>query len=143
MAVKPDHFARLGPLSRLRLASEILAGYARVRWLLRAQSATEAIAILRERARRGDEPRSQPIANAIVAWRLAHAVQVTLARLPRDATCLFRSMTLLALMERRGIRSKLVIGVQPRPFAAHAWVEFDGQAVLPVADPGYERLAEL
>jgi hypothetical protein len=41
--------------------------------------------------------------------------------------CLFRSFTLLALMERRNIDPKLVIGVRPQPFAAHASIELHGQ----------------
>jgi peroxiredoxin len=49
----------------------------------------------------------------------------------------------MCMLERRGISQVVVIAVRPRPFAAHAWVEVEGAAVLPDADPGYERLLEL
>ena len=49
----------------------------------------------------------------------------------------------MCMLERRGIPQRLVIAVRPQPFAAHAWVEVEGEAVLPDADPGYERISEL
>ncbi len=53
-----------------------------------------------------------------------------------------RSLVLTAMLARRGIPSSVVIGVRPEPeFAAHAWVESDGAAVLP---PGrYGRVVEV
>jgi hypothetical protein len=79
----------------------------------------------------------------LAAWRLAHATGRVLERLPSDSRCLFRSLTLMCMLERRGIAQTLVVAVRPRPFGAHAWVEVSGRAVLPDADPGYERLLEL
>jgi hypothetical protein len=63
--------------------------------------------------------------------------------LPTDSRCLFSSLTVMCMLDRRGIEQTVVIAVRPRPFSAHAWVEVDGKPVLPDGDPGYERLLEL
>ncbi len=140
--VSPAHLDRLGLVARMLLAVEILWAYARVRWLLRRADAERALELLRAGARRRS---SAPEADQalVTGWRLGHAVNRTLAPLPTDARCLNRALSLLVLLERRGIDSTLVLAVRPHPFAAHAWIEVQGQALLPVADPGYERLAEL
>ena len=59
------------------------------------------------------------------------------AHVPR-VTCLARSLTLCALLERRGERPALRFGV-PRddaqePFEAHAWVELDGEVLNDTVD---------
>lgn len=142
--VAPAHLDRLGPADRLRLAAEVLAAYVRVRRVLRHADAERAIVTLRSQARRrAGRNRPDPGLALVTGWRLGHAVNRTLGPLPSDSRCLARSLSLLTLLERRGIASKLVIAVRPQPFAAHAWVEVAGQALLPVADPGYERLTEL
>ena len=133
----------LGAAQRARLAVEIVAAYLRVRWTVRdGTDASTAVARLRDRARASpgtwDADRE-----VLVAWRLANAVIKTLEPLPADSRCLFRSLTLLTLMERRGMAPTLVIAVRPRPFRAHAWIEHAGHAVLPDADCGYERIVEL
>jgi hypothetical protein len=142
MPVSPNHIARLGLVDRSRLGAEILAAYARVRWLLHRQNPAEAVDSLRRHARR-HELSSDAGTDLVVGWRIAHAVNVTLRPLPTDVRCLFRSLTLLTLMERRDIHPKLIIGVRPEPFAAHAWIELHGQPLLAAADPDHERLAEL
>ena len=70
-------------------------------------------------------------------------MEKVLRRLPADSRCLFSSLTLMCMLERRGIGQVVVIAARPQPFGAHAWVEVEGEAVLPAADPGYERLLEL
>jgi hypothetical protein len=141
MPVSPAHISRLGPVQRTQLGAEILIAYIRVRWLLHSQSPEDAVATLRRSRRRHvGYDRDDEL---IIGWRLAHAVHVTLRPLPTDVRCLFRSLTLLSLMERRDIGTKLVIGVRPQPFAAHAWVELDGHPLMREADPDHERLAEL
>ena len=45
----------------------------------------------------------------------------------RRAWCLQRSATATCLLRWRGFPAELVIGVQPVPFAAHAWVEIQGE----------------
>lgn len=142
MPVSPAHIHRLGLPERTRLGAEILSGYVRVRWLLHTLEPAEAVPRLRRYARR------HPLAaetglDLVVGSRLAHAVNVTLAPLPTDVRCLFRSLTLLTIMERRDLHPKLIIGVKPKPFAAHAWVELRGQPLLPPGGSEYQRLAEL
>ena len=55
-----------------------------------------------------------------------------------------RSLVLTAVLERRGIASRFVIGVRGAgdDFLAHAWVEYDGLPLLPAGDD-FERLTEL
>lgn len=47
----------------------------------------------------------------------------------KQVFCLQRSAALAVLLRRHGIRGELVIGVQPFPFASHAWVEVAGQVI--------------
>jgi hypothetical protein len=55
-----------------------------------------------------------------------------------------QSLTLSALLARRGYASKLVIGVQAgEAFGAHAWVELDGRPLLPPGGEAFQRLVEL
>lgn len=142
MPVTPVDLARHRPLSRLRLVAEILAAYVRVRWTMRSSEPPEAVAKLRAHARR--HPLVTESTREIVAgWRLGQAVMKTLRPLPADSRCLMRSLTLLTIMERRSLSPTLVIAVKPQPFAAHAWIELHGQAILPAGEPGYERITEL
>ena len=144
--VTPINLDKLPPGPRLRLTAEVLSTYARVRWVMRDDDAERAVRRLRTDARGpvkspGSE-REQGL-ELLAAWRLAHATRRVLESLPSDSRCLFRSLTLMCLLERRGISQTLVVAVRPRPFGAHAWLEVSGEAVLPEADPGYERLLEL
>jgi hypothetical protein len=43
--------------------------------------------------------------------------------------CLDRSAALVCLLRSSGVTAELVIAAQRMPFAAHAWVEVQGQAV--------------
>jgi hypothetical protein len=64
--------------------------------------------------------------------------------LPTDSRCLIRSLVLMSLLEHRDTPCELVIGVQAEPvFAAHAWVECDGEALLPTGDGRYAPLTVL
>ena len=75
---------------------------------------------------------------------LAGAVERVLSVLPTDSPCLVNSCVLLALLERRGIASSLVIGVRAgTDFAAHAWIECEGEPQLPTGGGEYARLTEL
>jgi len=55
---------------------------------------------------------------------------------PFPSTCLTRSIVLSRLLRRRGLAAEIKIGVRRDevPFAAHAWVEVDGQPVTDAAD---------
>jgi hypothetical protein len=67
-----------------------------------------------------DAPRRADI--SAIVWAVAMAA----AFYPGRALCLERSLTLYYLLRRAGISATLRLGVQPHPFAAHAWVEREG-----------------
>ncbi len=141
--VTPSTIDELPLWGKAGLALEILGGYCRARWLMRREDGPTAVARLRRR-QRARVTRPVPEAAAPMAGaRLGHAVVRTLSPLPADSRCLFRSLTLTWLLERRGIESSLVLAVRTNPFGAHAWVEHRGQPLLPPGDSGYERLVEL
>lgn len=49
----------------------------------------------------------------------------------RNSTdCLPRSLALFVFLRERGINATHVIGLRPRPFVAHAWVEVEGAPAL-------------
>lgn len=142
MPVTPLDLTRHSPLSRLRLAGEIIAAYVRVRATMFRNEPAEAVRSLRSYAHR--HPISaDPDREILAGWRLARAVVRTLRPLPTDSRCLMRSLTLLTIMERRNLSPTLVIAVKPEPFEAHAWIELHGYALLPAAKPGFERITEL
>ena len=138
----PQSLDKLPLGDRVRLGSEVLGTYVRVRWTIRDGDAWRAVRQLRASVS-APAPALETDVQLVAAWRLAHIVTRVLRRLPSDSRCLFSSLTLMCMLERRGIEQTLVIAARPKPFAAHAWVEVDGQAMLPDADPGYERLMEL
>ena len=142
MPVTPVDLVPQSHARKLRLATEVVLAYVRVRFTMRTNEPAEAVSRLRAYARR------HPLAadretEVLAGWRLAQAVIKALRALPTDSRCLMRSLTLLTLMERRGLSPTLVIAVRPTPFAAHAWIELHGQALLPPCDPGFERITEL
>ena len=139
----PQDLDRLSPQAKLRLTLEVIGTYLRVRWLMRRDDAEAAVRSLRSHADGSPVEFDAEGKGVVVAWRLARATRRILFNLPGDSRCLFRSLTLMSMLERRGVSQRLVIAVRPRPFAAHAWIEVEGQAVLPDADPGYERLLEI
>jgi len=142
MPVTPVDLTHHPPATRLRLAVEIVIAYARVRSTMRTSEPAEAVTKLRAYARRhpieGDQDRE-----LLAGWRLGRAVTRTLRLLPTDSRCLMQSLTLLTMMERRSLSPSLVIAVKQQPFAAHAWIELHGQALLPDGGPEYERITEL
>ena len=55
-----------------------------------------------------------------------------------------QSLVLTRLLARRGVDSQLAIAVRPgESFAAHAWVEHDGEPLLPPQAPSFEQLVLL
>lgn len=125
--------------ARLLLAGEILVIYARAYRLMRVTSLPVALERLRSHPAPG---RSRGDAGErATALRVSRAARKTLERLPTDRRCLVRSLVVSGLLARRGIDAQLVLGVRPdgsQPFVAHAWVEHDGEPVMP--DAGYRRL---
>jgi hypothetical protein len=67
--------------------------------------------------------------DTMLTARTAHRVALAAAFYPRRALCLEQSLALYVLLRRRGVPAVLRLGVQPRPFYAHAWVEAFGQPV--------------
>jgi hypothetical protein len=58
-----------------------------------------------------------------------YAVALAAALYPGRALCLERSLTLLYVARSSGVPVTYHHGVQPLPFAAHAWVEYEGHVV--------------
>jgi transglutaminase superfamily protein len=134
-------YRRLSVRQKLLLATEILVAYTRVRWWLRRRGFEETLLALRA----GGPPFRSPDGDQLlVGIKLGRIVAKTLRILPTDTRCLVRSLVLVCLLARRGIASRLVIGVLPeRRFAAHAWVEFAGYPLLPAGAAVQGRLADL
>ena len=128
---------------KVRLAAEILFAYVRVHLLLRRSNVAETVKHLRN----GEtDPRPSAPSDLFTATRLGRAVHRFLGHMPYDSQCLVRSLVLTLLLERRGIPSRIVIGVRPgQRFMAHAWVEAGGVPMLPPGDAGkpFERVADL
>jgi hypothetical protein len=123
------------------LAGEIVAVYVRARWLMRRRDVPSTIEQLRGSSSTPGHVQAEQ--RLIVGQRLAWIVSRVLSLLPTDSRCLIRSITLSTLLGRRGIPSRVVIGVRADPaFAAHAWVEYDGHPLLPTGDE-YLRLHEV
>jgi hypothetical protein len=133
------------PLSlggKLRLSAEILLTYSCVRWWLWRHEFPDVIARLRRSGRAEVAGPSGDSAH-LSGLRLGRATTRTLRLLPMDSRCLVRSLVLTQLLERRGLRSSLVIAVRTEPnFAAHAWVEHAGEPLLHPGDAGFKRLVE-
>jgi hypothetical protein len=127
--------------TKARLAAEILAAYVKLRRRMGREQLPEVLAEIRDVAGPGDD---DPVRQLAVSLRLGRAVRRILGSLPADSTCLVESLVLVALLERRGVETSLVIGVEPGDdFRAHAWVEFMGEPLLPASQGVYERLTEL
>ncbi len=125
---------------RAPMLAETLLTYARTR---RRMARESDVRKLLAAARRGQTGQSAP-ESLREARRLAYAVSLTLAVLPNDPRCLVRSLVLIELLARREIAATLVIGTSASSdFSAHAWVELNGEALLPPAGYGVGRLAEL
>jgi transglutaminase superfamily protein len=119
---------RVGPILRLRLAAEVIWTYLQVRRLLARHDIVRVVALLRD----GSDDCLPPGVARPLASRLDRPVQRTLGVLPADSRCLVRSLIVLRMMARRGARCELALGAcSGNAFAAHAWVEHDGEPVLP------------
>ncbi len=74
-------------------------------------------------------PRHGRRRDVAAARALSAAVDRAARFQPGRAECLERSAAALALLRLRGWPAEMVIGVQPRPFVAHAWVELEGHVL--------------
>ena len=132
-----------GP-AKARLAAEVVASYVHVRRLMRGRDIREAVVALRDGTAPGGARVRPPDAALARSRRLARAVMLTLRLQPGDTRCLSQSLVLTRLLARRGIESRLVIGVRPgERFAAHAWVEHGDVPLLPPGRSDFEELVTL
>jgi len=135
----PATLQRFRPREKMALIREILVAYVAM-WKVLGLSDVRQMA-----ARAREVSAGERVVDSIehqVARRLGKVVGRTLGVLPTDSRCLIRSLVLVHLLARRSIPSTLVIGVRKESgFEAHAWVEHDGEAVLPAGH--YTRLTEL
>jgi hypothetical protein len=131
--------------AKLLLGLEVLALYARVRALtLRRVPLPDVVAGLRRPRRQVGSATGDELADNVEAVRFGRAVTKALRPLPTDTRCLMRSLVLVGVLARRGIDCTLVLGVRPGgDFAAHAWVERNGQTVLGAHSEPFERLLEV
>lgn len=126
-------------VERLALVAEVMVTYVVVRWQVRKRELPAAVAALRA----GRRFRRLPVV-AREPRALAASAERVVARIPGDSRCLMRSLVVLAMLARRGVDARLILAARPAPeFAAHAWVERNGDPLLPTRGFGDARLAEL
>jgi hypothetical protein len=129
-----------GPWLKLKVAGEVCRTYVRVRRAFRGSTLPATLAQLR---RPLHDEASVPVSLDEGAW-LGYSVGRTLRVLPADSRCLMQSLVLTDMLARRGTASTFVIGVRPgQDFLAHAWVELQGEPVLPALEDEFERLTDL
>lgn len=133
------------PLTRrykLALVLEILWVYGRVRFWLWRTEYTDAVGRLR--GSRAPGSGLHPAIEQALSVRLGRAVARTVSLLPTDNRCLMRSLVLTTVLARRGIPSAVIIAARTEPeFAAHAWVEYNGMALIRPGDAAFQRLTEI
>jgi hypothetical protein len=61
--------------------------------------------------------------------RIRSAIDLACICYWREVLCLQRSAATACLLKKYGVAAQLVIGTQPLPFKAHAWVEVEGTVV--------------
>jgi len=133
-----NHSRPLGLGDKALVMLEILAEYASVWWGLRRKGLRATLAAV-ARPTQSDDPHERAI-----GVRMGRAVDRTLAALPSDSRCLIRAVVLARVLARRGVGSRVVLGVKAAPdFTAHAWVEHCGFPLLPARDYARGRLIEL
>lgn len=130
---------RFSPGEKIALIREIITAYVAM-WRVLGTSD-----VLQMAARAREVPARERVVDALehqVARRLGKVVGKTLGVLPTDSRCLIRSLVLMRLLAQRSIPSTLVIGVRKNSgFEAHAWVEHDGEPLLPPGE--FTRLTEI
>lgn len=137
--IPPDR--GLNRRQRVALAAEILVSYVQLLWLLRRKDLPTMVGHARQARTALPAPQDDAALRAAVA-RLGRAADRVIGVLPKDGRCLITSLVVIRVLARRSVDAKVVIGVRNEgAFEAHAWVEYDGYAVLPSGD--YHRLVEV
>jgi hypothetical protein len=123
---------------KVRLSTEIMRVYARARWEMGRRELPSIVARIRENDRDLEFP------DRAVRRQLGAVVMKVLSVLPTDSRCLVRSLVLLNLLQRRGAEGTLVVGVKTEPrFSAHAWIEYEGEPLIPSGGDKYARITVL
>jgi len=77
--------------------------------------------------------RTSPVGASIsapnVTENICAAVDMACIWYWKQVLCLQRSAATTCLLKRYGVPAEMLIGAQPMPFRAHAWVEVDGHVV--------------
>jgi hypothetical protein len=80
-----------------------------------------------------DAVRRDPVCRAATNSRteseICHAVDLACVFYFKEVRCLQRSAAAAILLRNEGFFAEMVIGVQPCPFRAHAWVEISNRVV--------------
>jgi hypothetical protein len=100
--------------------------------LLTAVLALRALGLRRSLAMARWLSRREPAVAMPTAGYLAgvvRTVDTAAAFFPGRALCLEQSLALYAVLRWAGVGVSLVLGAQPYPFSAHAWVEYQGEPV--------------
>jgi hypothetical protein len=97
---------------------------AAVKLLLRCLGLARTLLWLQKRA--GSVP-ATGVVHAVFPARAAYRIALAGAFYPGRARCLEQSLALSYALWRAGLPAYFHLGVQPRPFAAHAWVEYLGE----------------
>ena len=124
--------------SALRGPLRVPSGLACALTLVSATLALRMLGLRRSLAIAGRLSRRRPAAESPSSEFLAGVVRkvdTAAAFFPGRALCLEQSLALFLSLRRAGVPAELRMGVQPYPFAAHAWVEYEGE---PVGE-SYER----
>lgn len=134
--------ARHSPAQKAGLVVEVLTSYLLTQWWLRRRGLPAAVALAR--GEKQEQAGAAELGAHAYALRLGQVVGRVLVALPTDTRCLARSLVLLRLLARRGVRTSLLIGVASDPeFSAHAWVEHDSRPLLPAGGGRFQQLTQL
>jgi Transglutaminase-like superfamily/Coenzyme PQQ synthesis protein D (PqqD) len=68
-------------------------------------------------------------ASSAAIGQVCDAVQRACVWYPKRTLCLQRSAVTTCLLRAYGISARMMIGIRPMPFLAHAWVEADGSVI--------------
>lgn len=93
---------------------------------LRALGLRRSLAVARRLARRVPAvavPAPEYLAGVV------RKVDTAAAFFPGRALCLEQSLALYSVLRWAGVSVRLLLGAQPYPFTAHAWVEYQGEPV--------------
>ena len=82
----------------------------------------------------GATGRPRSTSESDIVHATVHNVLTATALYPGRSKCLEQSVAVYILLHRRGYNARLRIGVQPYPFAAHAWLELNGVPLTETAE---------